>query len=435
MPLPSSSRIGVGLFVLVVGAVSCGGITPLGPDGGKGGGGGSSTGTAGSHGTAGSGASGSGAAGSTGAAGTGTAGTTAVGGASGGGAAGSNPDAGAGGSGHVDAGVDHGADRPPSCPATYTTVAEGSLCPVDVGTRCDYEKGRCGCLPCSTPNGGAGTGTIWSCRAWDSGGAGCPSSSPPIGSACTTPGQFCTYGGICGISVGDNVECTAGKWQKMISPLGSCALQVCPTVNADGGTDHPPDKCSQASDCPGGVCWQGLDGSKSCITPTATPTLMSCQNAPTPCCTKNGDCTDSPNGRCLPLWNVKENYCGGAIPQGNVCRYDQCKADVDCKASATGGLPVSACIPSGAFGLFTNTCVRGVCRVDADCALHPGGRCVYGLAPTNGTCSLLDVLSCAYANDPCGDGKACPADAAGPLCVPKPNLQGRECGLPPPQFP
>jgi hypothetical protein len=425
----SSSRLVLGL-VFVIGPAACGSVSPLAHDAGTNGAAGSSRGTAGT-GAAGSGAGGQGGASGVGAAGNGAGGQ---GGASGVGAAGSNPDAGAGGSTQVDAGVDRPA-RAASCPESYTTLADGSLCPLTDTTACDYDQGRCGCKPCSTLNGGPGSGSIWTCRAWDSGGPGCPPASPPIGSACTTSGQFCTYGGICGISVGDDLECQNGQWTRMISATGSCAVRVCPTVNLDGGTDHPPDQCEQDGDCPGGVCWQGLDGSKACVTPAATPLLMGCQNAPTPCCSKDGDCTQSGKGRCLPLYRVKDNYCGGAIPLGNVCRYDQCKTDVDCRASQPVALPLSACVPSGAFGLYTNTCVRGVCRVDADCAQHPGGRCLYGLAPTNGVCSLLNVFSCAYATDACGDGKTCPADAAGPVCVPKADLQGRECGLPPPMFP
>jgi hypothetical protein len=60
------------------------------------------------------------------------------------------------------------------------------------------------------------------------------------------PNQFCTYGGFCLISLGDDLECMGGVWQKMISPAGSCAYRMCPVTDAgaehpsDGGVDHPP---------------------------------------------------------------------------------------------------------------------------------------------------------------------------------------------------
>jgi hypothetical protein len=126
------------------------------------------------------------------------------------------PDAG------VDAHVEHAAN-PPQCPASFTALAPGSACPLP-NAACDYDEGRCRCEPCSN-DGGFSSG--WGCRKWDSGGAGCPPMSPPIGSACSTPQQFCTYGGICAIPVGDNLECLNGHWQPFQSPVGSCALPRC----------------------------------------------------------------------------------------------------------------------------------------------------------------------------------------------------------------
>ena len=327
--------------------------------------------------------------------------------------------------------------RPTSCPSTYAAVIQGTLCSVEGTAACDYDQGRCSCLPCSsTTTGAVGTQGVWSCRAWDSGGQGCPTVSPLAGTACATPNQFCTYGGLCSISVGDDLECTGGVWQRMISAAGSCIIRTCPTAGVDAGADHPPDTCGQAADCPGGACWQQLDGAKACIKPVPTPTLSGCLGTDPTCCLNAGACTQSTTGRCLPLWNVKENYCGGAIPLGNVCRYDQCQTDADCNAQAPAGATVSTCVPSGAFGLFNATCVYGGCRTDADCGLSPGGTCQYGLAATNGVCSLRNVLFCAYPSDACQVANnattGCPQ---GKICVPKSSYQGRECGAPPPAYP
>jgi hypothetical protein len=325
--------------------------------------------------------------------------------------------------------------RPASCPSTYAAVIEGTTCSVQNSATCDYVEGRCSCLPCSSTTGTATQG-VWSCRAWDSGGPGCPAISPLAGTPCSAPNLFCTYGGLCSISVGENLECEDGFWQQMTSPQGSCAIRACPTTGVDAGADHPPDSCGQAATCPGGTCWEGLDGAKACVNPVPTPTLATCQPGDTTCCLKNADCTQSTNGRCLPLVDVEENFCGGAIPLGNVCRYDQCRTDADCTAQAPAGATISSCVPSGAFGLYNATCIYGGCRTDADCLSHPGGSCKYGEAATNGVCSLRNVLFCAYPSDSCQvTNNATTGCPSGKICVPKSNYQGRECGAPPPEYP
>lgn len=107
-----------------------------------------------------------------------------------------------------------------------------------------------------------------------------------------------------------------------------------------------------------------------------------------------------------------------------------------CGRQAPAGATVSACVPSGAFGLYSATCVYGGCRTDADCSLYAGGSCQYGQSATDGVCSLRNVFFCAYPNDSCqvtdNATTGCPA---GKICVPKSNDQGRECGAPPPAYP
>jgi hypothetical protein len=200
------------------------------------------------------------------------------------------------------------------------------------------------------------------------------------------------------------------------------------------GMGGAADLCDKPSDCPGGTCWQRRDGVKDCVEPTPAPTLASCEFTSTPCCTKDGDCTDKASGRCLPLRTVQENFCGGAVPQGNVCRYDLCASDADCKAQTPTGATVATCLPSGALGNFFAKCAYGGCRTDADCTKNPGGRCAYGLAASNGVCSLVNVLFCAYPSDPCGEASA-PACSAGMVCVPNDDYQGRKCGKAPPMYP
>lgn len=112
------------------------------------------------------------------------------------------------------------------CPDTFAMVVEGSSCPANTGF-CDYLEGRCGCAPCGTPPDTV-EARRWTCRRWNTGGDGCPPSSPLAGSPCDLPGQFCTYGGACStIAVGDNLKCANGTWEAVPSVLGSCILQSC----------------------------------------------------------------------------------------------------------------------------------------------------------------------------------------------------------------
>jgi hypothetical protein len=242
--------IGVAMFVLAACAASgCGGVSTLSVDGGAG-----TTGGAGSGGTTG----GAGSGGTTGGAGaTGTAGSG--GAVGGGGGSGRDPMCPAsvpvqGASCNVSVTCEYrGADtthecstmascngskwylsppaagcgtHPSPCPATYATLAEGAACPTGLAGSCDYDEGRCACLPCFT-SAGAQNGMLWTCRKWDSGGAGCPPLAPLAGTACGTPDQFCYYSGFCGIGVGSNYKCTDGYWRSQFGPVGSCALRMC----------------------------------------------------------------------------------------------------------------------------------------------------------------------------------------------------------------
>ena len=158
----------------------------------------------------------------------------------------------------------------------------------------------------------------------------------------------------------------------------------------------------------------------------------------TMCCLKDTDCAQAgiTNARCLPRFYVAQNFCGGAVPQGNVCRHDTCGIDSDCNVQTLTRATVATCAPPGAFGLYNSACVYGGCRTDADCAQHPGGKCQYGLAATNGVCNLRNVLFCAYPSDPCQTGAngttGCPGSM---ICVPNTDYQGRQCGEPPPTYP
>jgi hypothetical protein len=116
-----------------------------------------------------------------------------------------------------------GPANPAGCPASYAATT-GALCSSGNIT-CDYEEGRCACESCRGTDGGFAS--KFTCRNWDSGGAGCPARSPSVGSTCATAGQTCDYDGFCSVSVGDNLMCVNGHWQQEPSPLGTCILPSC----------------------------------------------------------------------------------------------------------------------------------------------------------------------------------------------------------------
>jgi hypothetical protein len=203
----------------------------------------------------------------------------------------------------------------------------------------------------------------------------------------------------------------------------------------DSAVDHPADTCTQPSDCLDGTCWLQLNGAKTCIKRPASPTLRMCPQGEPTCCTGDGDCTlaadggQTDKGRCLP----RTSPCGGAVPIGNICQFDECRTDADCTAKMPAGATVAICAPAGALNHDSAGCVYGGCRTDADCTRSPGGRCSYALADTGGACVVRNVLFCAYPNDPCTMTGGCSPPAM--ICVPSADYQGRRCGKGLPMYP
>jgi hypothetical protein len=132
-------------------------------------------------------------------------------------------DAGRDGDGAPEAGIIF--DAGPNCPSSFTARAEGASC-FKVTTACDYPEGRCACLLCEV--NADNFGFAWSCRRWDSGGAGCPARSPAPGSACAEAGLECRYAASCSVPVGDDLECRDGAWQAA-SPRPACGYRMCPS--------------------------------------------------------------------------------------------------------------------------------------------------------------------------------------------------------------
>jgi hypothetical protein len=205
---------------------------------------------------------------------------------------------------------------------------------------------------------------------------------------------------------------------------------------SDAGSGGSTASGCAPGDCPGGTCWQRLDGGKECVDARADVPREMCQSFDQMCCTSDTACTAHAGGHCVSRL-ASALSCGGARPFGNACSYDACVTDADCMPGLPAGATVAACIPAGALGLHAASCRYGGCRTDADCTLHPGGTCELGLAAThNGMCDLRQVLFCAYPTDPCqARYGSCPQNAGPLVCAPEESYQGRHCVPAPPAYP
>jgi hypothetical protein len=110
--------------------------------------------------------------------------------------------------------------RPTGCPGTFASVPRDAGCtppmPPSFGAMgvCDYAEGRCQCATggVNLPYTGSPAQDYWSCQ--DPGSASCPSPRPRLGSACSSPGLTCSYGG-CAVEGGDIQACKNGIWTRV----------------------------------------------------------------------------------------------------------------------------------------------------------------------------------------------------------------------------
>lgn len=124
-------------------------------------------------------------------------------------------------------------------------------------------------------------------------------------------------------------------------------------------------------------------------------------------CTSDAECTAGKNGRCY----------GSFTP--NVCTYDECFTDADCKTA------VCDCRNGGAIGQ-PNKCILGNCRTDADCSgnyCSPSGTLLASgcTGPSSGSIGYF----CHTAKDQCTDDKDCGDPIA--RCMFEPELLGWKC--------
>jgi hypothetical protein len=99
------------------------------------------------------------------------------------------------------------------CPATRASVPVGTAC-TPSGLECDYPDGRCACTISQFGPVRMDAGSEWICTSPQ---MGCPAARPLVGSACTTPGELCDYGG-CELQGGVTLTCSSGRWQSTPTP-------------------------------------------------------------------------------------------------------------------------------------------------------------------------------------------------------------------------
>jgi hypothetical protein len=162
----------------------------------------------------------------------------------------------------------------------------------------------------------------------------------------------------------------------------------------DSGTPHPP---------PPGVPTNHRPSPPTC--PTARPPGINSDagvpdaGLPTGNCSRDADCTQGTNGRCLP---PQHNAAG------DYCTYDACATDSDC-----GSGKLCECgTGDGTYGRTGNACLPGNCRVDSDCA-GGGGFCSPTYDTSCGAYSGTVGYYCHTASDTCTNDSDCTEGGAG----------------------
>jgi hypothetical protein len=143
----------------------------------------------------------------------------------------------------------------PACPASFSTLPSGALCP-GVNGGCEYPEGACACIPCEDDGGSS---LMWACRAWESSG-GCPALPPLYGDPCQG-NAYCAYGvNSCGSGFVGAANCVNGYWTAA-GIVGGCFMPQCGRADAGGaasgtgaGSGSSPPDGSGAATCNGGGC-------------------------------------------------------------------------------------------------------------------------------------------------------------------------------------
>ena len=199
-----------------------------------------------------------------------------------------------------------------------------------------------------------------------------------------------------------------------ISLIVCLAVASCLDDTKNAAAKKPRGRCSSKL-CPSGTCVRVPDdprGFSTCA--TLRPEATACKAPNRDKCCRSSDCKARPGGGCFFGPQLR---CSGEAPErANVCLYDECQSDTDCKSAGVG-----ICLARGAFHEYRTRCVYGTCRFDEGCGERPGGQCVPFFDP----CSRRMVgFHCTYddsgcrSNADCRPGYCAPGPAGKSQCRP-----------------
>ena len=196
-----------------------------------------------------------------------------------------------------------------------------------------------------------------------------------------------------------------------------------------GGQGGEPRGCQSSSDCNAGFDCVSLpvddpEAIGYCVEQEVTISRNMCEMPGQYSCCEDSDCGD--NGRCV---DFQTDYCGGPPPpMDNKCIYDGCDVSSPCADAQT-------CIPAGAFGYLTATCMTVGCSNDNDCVAGEGGQCQpFSTGPGACSESRPNGFFCIYDSDVCQDSSDC-TDPETPFCAYDVNAGATACvaiPVPPP---
>lgn len=185
-------------------------------------------------------------------------------------------------------------------------------------------------------------------------------------------------------------------------------------TGATGGAAKNSGECDSDGDCSPGTCVElSPGGYRVCKDPVQEATACTTSGIDE-CCTSS-ECT---TGKCLRFPTTP--YCGGAAPQEhNVCAEDLCQSSVQCSREGQG-----LCIPAGALGYQTASCIGTYCVKDTDCTDAAGGTCVMLRDPC---CGAPTGLVCSYPPKGCRTASDCPDGFCGITTDPATGKSVAQC--------
>jgi hypothetical protein len=333
--------------------------------------------------------------------------------------------------GGVDGGTGDGNSAPTDATGGSEGGASGSAACVGAGGQCVQGVGYCAnvgpganpgsCLEvgptmlCCAVNADAGCSTEIRASTYDQ---TCMSDSDCVAVSVGDPCEECVF--ACGANSGAiNAGAMAQYRADVANTPAGVASCGCPSEQlmapcCRSGQCHADNECMSLDGSTGAADASESDAGRVPVNHRPSDAQCSTPAPPGDCagsypdgggCASDGDCTGAgTNGRCI--------HPGGGPAAPCFCTYDRCLGDTDCSAGQT-----CACHGAPYTDSAGNACVKGNCRIDADCGAQ--GYC----SPSSDTGICGDSLAgyyCHTAADLCIDDSDCPQSATvvgNPGCV------------------